>query len=231
MTGRTLLAGVLALLVLAGCGPNEAAQRAAFIEFLQTRIIAKPGIHVPKLTAEEATAFGDYAKHYAVIADFNGAMDRSVSQPMQQAIAAGAPRALGEIVTRRGDVAAVATGMAAIRAALDQQLATADAAHAALKQPEDLKAVYDKAYDRDVTMPARAMTEIFPEVDDAFKAILALADFIAAHPNAVKIQGSMIEVSDASLQAPLNAMLDALRAKNEAINKAQQRLDALVSGS
>ena len=33
------------------------------IQFLQERIVGKPGVHVPKLTAEQTAAFGDYAKH------------------------------------------------------------------------------------------------------------------------------------------------------------------------
>jgi len=229
MTGRAWL-GLLSLLALAGCGPNEATQRKAFIEFLQTRIVAKPGVHVPKLTAEETAAFGGYAKHYAVIADFNGALDSAVSQPLQQAIAAGAPRSLEEVVTRRQDIAAVAGGMAAIRAALDRQLAVADAAHAALDEPDDLKPVYDAAYARDVTMPAKAMADIFPDVDDAMKAILALADFLAAHQGVVTVHGSMIQTTDPALQPKLTAMLDAMRAKNEAIQKAQQKLRELVRG-
>jgi hypothetical protein len=230
MTGRALLAGLLALLALVACGPNEATQRKAFIEFLQTRIVAKPGVHVPKLTAEETAAFGDYAKHYAVIADFNAGLDRVVSQPLHQAIAAGAPRSLGEVVTRRQDIAAVATGMATIRAALDEQLKVADAAHAALKQPDDLKPVYDAAYARDVTMPATAMADIFPDVDEAMKAILALADFLAAHQAVVTVHGSLIQTTDPALQPRLTALLDTLRARNEAIQKAQQRLNTLVGG-
>jgi hypothetical protein len=234
MTGRPLsrlrLAGVLIALALLGCGDNEVTQRKAFIEFLQSRIIAKPGVHVPKLTAEETAAFGDYAKHYAVIADFNGNLDQVVSRPMQQALAKGTPHSLAEVMERRQDVAAVGEGMAKIRIALDQQLATADAAHAALKQPDDLKPVYDAAYARDVTMPAKAMADIFPDVDETMKSILALADFVAAHQGAVKIQGTMIQTSDPSLQPVLAAMIDKVREKSEAINKAQQRVNALITG-
>jgi hypothetical protein len=185
---------------------------------------------VPHLTAEETAAFGDYAKHYAVIADFNGNLDQAVSQPMLQAIAKGTPHSLAEVMARRQDVAAVGEGMATIRAALDQQLATADAAHAALKQPDDLKPVYDAAYARDVTMPAKAMADIFPEVDETMKSILVLADFVAAHQGAVKVQGAMIQTSDPSLQPALAAMIDKVREKGDAINKAQQRVKALIVG-
>jgi hypothetical protein len=226
MLVRTLRAAPVALCLLAltglvACGDDEPKQRKAFIEFLQARIVNKPGLHVPKLTAEETTAFGDYAKHYAVIANFNDNLSNSVSTPMTKALAAGMPRSLDDVVTRRSDIAALEGGFAKMREALDQQLGTADAAHAALKQPADLKPVYDAAYDRDVTQPAKVMAEVFPDADAAMKAILALADFIAAHP-AVKIQGSMIETSDPSLRQPLQTLLDAVRAKTDAINNAQR---------
>ena len=64
-------------MLLAACGDKEPEQRAAFTQFLQTRIIDKPGVRVPQLTAEEKS-FGDYAAHYAVITDFNSGMDASV---------------------------------------------------------------------------------------------------------------------------------------------------------
>jgi len=54
---------------------------------------------------------------------------------------------------------------------------------------------------------------------------------MAEHHDAIKIQGSMIETSDAALRPPLAAMVDALRAKSEAIRKAQQRLNAVIRGS
>lgn len=235
MTGRTLprlhLAIVLIAVALLGCGDKEAAQRKAFIEFLQSRIVAKPGIHVPKLTADETAAFGDYAKHYAVIADFNSALDQQVSKPLHQAVEAGAPRSLEDAVGRRKDIATMLGGMTAINAALDRQLATADAAHAALKQPDDLKPVYDAAYDRDVTQPAKAFAEIFPEAAGALKEFLEFADFVEQHRSAIRIQGSQIQLSDAALQPQLKKMMDGLSARQAGIQKAQQRLRSLAYGA
>jgi hypothetical protein len=74
------------------------------------------------------------------------------------------------------------------------------------------------------------MADIFPDVDETMKSILALADFVAAHQGAVKIQGTMIQTSDPSLQPVLAAMIDKVREKSEAINKAQQRVNALITG-
>ena len=97
---------LLAALGLGACGDDEPKQRTAFIQFLQERIVGKPGVHVPKLTAEQTAAFGDYAKHYAVIADFNAALDSEVGKPMQRAIEAGAPHSLEDLPGRRNDIAA-----------------------------------------------------------------------------------------------------------------------------
>jgi len=235
MIARTLprlhLAIALIAIALLGCGDNEATQRKAFIEFLQNRIVAKPGIHVPKLTTDETSAFGDYAKHYAVIAEFNTALDQQVSKPLHQAVEAGAPRSLEEAVGRRKDMATILGGMTAISAALDRQLAIADGARAALKQPDDLKTVYDAAYDRDVTQPAKAFAEIFPDAAGAMKEFLEFADFVEQHRGAIRIQGSQIQVSDAALQPQLKKMIDGLSARQEGIQRAQERLRKLAYGA
>jgi hypothetical protein len=232
---RLSYARVAVVLLLAAtgaiaCGDSEATQRKAFIDFLQTRIIAKPGVHVPKLTEQETAAFGPYAAHYAVIADFNAGLDEAVSKPMQRALTA-APRSLDQLAARRPEIAEIKGGMGALRGALDRQLAMADAARAALKQPDDLKPVYDAAYERDVTQPAKAFAEIFPDVDDAMASILAFADFLDQNREKVKVEGSTIRVTDPSVQARVQSLIDAMRAKQQAIQKAQQRLRDVVRGT
>ena len=73
-----LFAG-LALLGLSACS-NEAGERKAFIEFLQTRIVDQPGLRVPKLTDEEQKSLGRYAGQYAVIGDFNDSMGKAFNE-------------------------------------------------------------------------------------------------------------------------------------------------------
>jgi hypothetical protein len=221
---------VFLVLLTAGCD-DEPAQRKAFIDFLQTRILDKPGLHVPHLTPEQAKSFGDYAKQYAIITDFNDGLDKSVAKPMTEAINRGAVRSLDEVVTRHADFVAARDGIAQLRDAIDKQLAAADAAHAALKQPDDLKQVFDKAYERDVTIPAKAFADIFPDLSQALTAIVDLGDFITQHKDKVAIKGPMIETSDPALRSQLTALVAALTAKNEAIVKAQQHLRVVMNGS
>ena len=75
---RFFLAALVAGFGLAACGDSEPTQRKAFMDFLQTRIIDKPGRHVPMRSAEETKSFGDYAKQYEIILGFYNynAMDK-----------------------------------------------------------------------------------------------------------------------------------------------------------
>ncbi len=228
--------GALSLLLafsfaLVACGNNEAEQRKAFTTYLQTRVLDKPGIHVPKPTAEEKASFGDYAQHYAVITDFNEGMNQSVSQPMTQIMAKGGLRSIGDLVSRRDDIKSAKDGLGGLRTALDQQTAKADAARAQLKQPDDLKQVYDKAYDKTVTVPSATFKEVFPALDSVFDSALAIGSYIEQNKSKIQVSGSTISVTDPAVQAELNKMLQQLNGQSSAINAAQRKMQAMVRGS
>lgn len=228
--------GALSLLLafsmaLVACGNKEAEQRTAFIAFLQTRVLDKPGLRVPTPTAEEKTSFGDYAQHYAVITDFNEGMNQSVSKPMGDVMAKGALRSISDLASRRDDLKAAKDGLGGLRSALDQQVAKADAAHAKLKQPDDLKQVYDKAYDKTVTTPAATFKEVFPALDTVFDSALAIGDFLEKNKSKIQVSGSSVTVTDPAVQAELNNMLQQLNGQSAAINAAQRKMQAMVRGS
>ncbi|WP_369659825.1 DUF3053 domain-containing protein [Variovorax sp. V15] len=227
--------GAMSLLVafslaLVACGNKEAEQRKAFISFLQTRVLDKPGLRVPVPTAEEKASFGDYAQHYAVITDFNEGMNKSVSQPMTQIMAKGALRSIADLPARRDDLKAAKDGLGGLRTALDQQSARADAAHAQLKQPDDLKQVYDKAYAKTVTTPSATFKEVFPALDTVFDSALAIGDFMEKNKSKIQVSGSSVAVTDPTVQAELNKMLQQLNGQSAAINAAQQKMQAVVRG-
>ena len=214
----------------AGCD-DEAAQRKAFVDYLQARIIDKPGLHVPRPTEAEAKSFGPYARNYQIILDFNEGLSRSVVQPMQAAMQRGAMRSLDDVVNRGADVVAVRESFKQLHDALLKALATADAAHAALKQPNDLKAVFDTAYDRTVTIPAKTFDEIFPAMDQALGNILAMSDFLGQHKGQVHMNGSMLDISDPALRPQLQKILDAITQSQQAIAHAQQKINAVADGT
>ena len=107
----TLASIAFAALFLAGCGGNDGQQRAAFVSFLQTRVLDKPGVHVPRLTDEERARFGPYADQFAVITDFNKTMDQSISPKLSEAMRAGSITSLGDVVTHLAKLQAAKAGI------------------------------------------------------------------------------------------------------------------------
>ncbi|POA17861.1 DUF3053 domain-containing protein [Pseudomonas sp. FW300-N1A1] len=223
-----LLALALPLALIA-CGNDEPEQRTAFTKFLQTRIVDKPGVHVPRLTADESKAFGEYTTHYAVITDFNGGMD-AVVKPLGDLVQKGAVRSLSDVISRRDDIKGVQSGLNDMGAQLQQQRAKADSAHAQLKQPEDLKAVYDKAYDKTVSVPANTFLEVLPQINSTLDSSLKVADYVNAHKAQIEINGPVVKVQDPKVQAELNALLQDLNVQAKTVQQAQVRLQAVMLG-
>lgn len=223
-----ILAAALPL-VLAACGNKEPEQRAAFTQFLQTRIVDKPGVRVPQLTEEEKKSFGDYAAQYAVITDFNAGMDASV-KPLSGIMQKGSMRSLNDIVARRDDLKAVQASLNDMGAALKEQQAKADAARAQFKQPEDLKAVYDKAYEKTVSLPADTFRDVLPQLNATFDSSLKIADYVAAHAAQIDISGPIVKVQDPAVQAELNKLLQDLNAQAKNVQQAQTRMQAVMVG-
>jgi hypothetical protein len=228
---RTILACLAVSLALAACGPSEPDQRKAFIAFLQTEVLPRPGARVPNPNAEKQKTFGDYAGHYAVITRFHERMNASVATPMQQAMTNGVPRSIAEVVSRKADLAAVRAGFGAMRTALDEALAATEAERAALKQPDDLRTVYASVYDKLVTQPVTVFREIFPPTDDAFAAILAMAELVEGNKQAIRLNGSQLEVTNPALRARVQAALEAMASKQRAMTEAQQKMRRVLYGS
>jgi hypothetical protein len=226
----------LALVVVgfgvASCGDDEPAERKAFMSFLQTYVLNKPGVHVPTPTDADIKSFGIYADHYNVITKFTADPEMmAISSEMGKAVQAGAPRSLQEVVDRRQDVHVIRESMAKLRGALDQKFANAEAARDALKQPADLKAVFAAAFDRDVSDPARAFRNALPVVDEALDSVQKVAAFIVTHPKAVTISGSTVQVNDPKLRTEFNALLQGMNAKSQQLQDHQRRLRVVLTGS
>lgn len=229
--GLFLALCLAAVSVLSACGSKEPDQRAAFIQFLQTRIVDRPGVRVPRPNEDEKKSFGPYLADYSVITAFNDTLSNSVSKPMGELMSKGAFRSVGDVVARRGDIQLVKGELGNLSAALDKERARADAAHAAMKQPDDLKSVYDKAYGKTVTLPATTFMEVFPAVDATLDQTLRVADYLQLNRNKVQFSGGTVMTIDSETQGELNKLLEDLQARAEALSTAQGKLQALTYGS
>jgi hypothetical protein len=225
------LAGVLLLaLSAAACGDNEPEQRKAFIAFLQTRIVDKPGVHVAKPTEEEIKAFGPYAAHYAVMLDFLTDSDLSA---MNKKLNDALPtlRSAQDLVDHRVEVRAAGEKLGGVLNAMDAKFAETKKAREALKQPDDLKAVYDAAFDKVINKPVQGFHEVTPIAQEITAAAARLGDYIYAHRDTVKIVGTSPQATDRKTQNEVNALATALSSNGARYNEAQKRLRIILLGS
>ncbi|WP_426956355.1 DUF3053 family protein [Muricoccus radiodurans] len=227
-TTRRALLGLVPL-ALAGCG-SEADQRRAFIDFLRTRVADRPGLRVPVPSAEDRRAFGPYAAHWDVIAGFHEAMNAQVARPYSAMAGLASFRSLQDLVQHRDALATGREAVGRMRAALAAEFQRAEAARAALQQPGDLAPVYEAAYDKLVRAPARAFGAVFPLMEDALASTERLGDTIAANLVRVQISGSTIETREAGLRTQLDAQLREVRARGQALQEAQRRLQDMIAG-
>ena len=229
---RTALAAALVggALLLAGCFGNEPAQRVAFIEFLQKRIIDKPGLHIPIMSDQDVSNLGPYADHYRIMNGFHHRLDAAISKDFARAMQIGSPRSIEELVQHRALLPTVTQGMAKMKTAIDEALADADAAHAALKQPPDLKIVYDKAYDHMVTKPANVFRELIPIMTSGLPIIEKLAAFLDEHRGTIEYRGGMPYTRDARLRPQLEALMQEAVKVSEASAEGKRKLQAMAEG-
>jgi hypothetical protein len=114
---------VFALMTLAfslgGCS-KEPAQRQAFIDFLQRRIIDKPGLHIPIMSDQDIANFGPYADQYRIMNGFHHRMNDSITQDLVRAMQNGAPRSLQELASHREILPVLKSGMASMKSELDK---------------------------------------------------------------------------------------------------------------
>jgi len=217
---------------LAACGDSEADQRKAFIHFLQVFIVDKPGVHVPRPTDEDIRSFGPYAAHYAVITNFTANPEMvGVGAKMVQVTQKTSIHSIQELVDHRAEIKSVSADLANLREAMNREFAKASAARDALEQPDDLKAVFDKAFDKDVAAPVKAFNEAIPLAVDIAAVSVKLGDYIDSHRDRVVVSGTSVGGKDAQTVKELNEFLRALSVDGTKFQGAQQRLHDTLQGS
>jgi hypothetical protein len=219
---------------LASCGDSEPDQRKAFIKFLQ-EVNNRSGIHflIPK--ADEEKAFGPYAAHYAIILDYSKAME-AASQEFADHIRklgvgpASRPRNLEQMAAAPNDLVVAKQEVEKIEQAAEARLAKINADRSALKQPDDLKAVYDKTFDKLITAPTLAFEKSDKALDEGIDASIKLVDYVNSHRSKLTISGTQIQAKDQRTLDDINALLKAHEAAGERFAAAQRDGDRVLRG-
>lgn len=219
------LAPVVALLVvfqLTACGDKEQEQRKAFIDYLQNTVM-RSGQNLPTLSEDQRQKFGNYANDYGIIVTFSRQLKQSINDGLAPAVNTIAQiRVPQDYLQQKGALQQAAGSLNSVTQQIQAAKATADTAQAALKQPDDLKAVYNKVYAQDVTQPANALLPVVPSLAGFTQDIAAVGDFLAQ-------QGTQVAFANGSVQLPTqqqvtqyNALMTGLLGKQQALVDAQK---------
>ena len=226
---------ILFAAALTSWGNSEADQRKAFIAFLQD-INNRPGIHFLVPTANDEKVFGPYLQHYAIILDFDKDMKAPMDDFAAQIIKLGfgpnpAPRTIEQMAAAPADLTAAKDAVDKMEQVIETRLAKATADRAALKQPDDLKAVYDKTFDKLVTAPAMAMENSAKALDGGVDAALVLVNYINAHRTKLVVSGMQIQAKDQRTLDELQPLMKAYQDAGERFVAAQRQSDRVLQGN
>lgn len=203
---------------LAACGDNEPEQRKAFSEFLQTKVIQGTKVRLPALTEDQKKSFGKYASDYELLTGFtdqlNAAFSKSMESSMNELRTLNSMKAM---VDNREKVVKAQTETQAVDAKLDEIIKSTNDKYAELKLPEDLKPVYDQAYSKVVTQQSGLAKETLTLLNETFKDILKISDFLKAQGDKVEYRGQIVQFTD-------QGALDKFNEMNKSLQKNQQEL-------
>jgi Protein of unknown function (DUF3053) len=211
---------------LAACGGSEEEQRKAFIQFLQTRIVDKPGIAIPQPTAEEKIAFGRYAADYDVILNFANSADPATAY---RKFNYSLPRmdTASNMLARRAENRLAGRRIRAVLKNCYDRAAEAQEARAGLKLPDDLKSVYNAAFEKVITTPVEGLKKIAPIAQKLAKAAADLGDYLYIHPDKVLANGNNFQIADTATHDSLVALTDELNANRKLFFAEQARLQPI----
>ncbi len=99
-----------------------------------------------------------------------------------------------------------------------------------LHQPADLKRVYDTAYVRMVTLPARVFRELLPMINKSLPPIEALAAYLDEHRDAIQFQGNNLTVNSPDVRAKLAALMEDAAKAGEQADVGKRKLRAMAEG-
>lgn len=223
------LAGV-AFIFVSGCAPSEEQQAKSFADFLDQRILDKPGLHVPALTDEERRSFGRFAEDYAVLSGFQAELNTAVKDYAAKLHTVPPRPSVGEIAKYKPDFVAARDFMMKIDRELDGALARAQAARAGLKQPELVASRFSQAFERMVVAPHKVARAIIPPTVNLLDAEIAIADFVAAHQADIVANSFVVEVNNPEVRKELQSLLDAYKAKVPELNTLREKVNSVMHG-
>jgi len=219
-----LLAPFMALMLvfqLTGCGDKEADQRKAFIDFLQNTAM-RSGEHLPALSEDQKQRVGNYASDYAIVYGFSQQVNRAVDNGLKPVVdELSAIRAPQDYLTRRDSLRQASGSLEVLAQQIQTAKTQADSSKAGLKQPAELKTVYDNLYNKVVTQPADTLLPLLPALQKLSQDAVQTGDFLQQQSSQVTFNGQTIQFPTQQQATQYNTLMSNISANAHALGQAQ----------
>ncbi len=215
------LVALLLALQITGCGDKEPEQRKAFIDFLQNTVM-RSGEHLPSLSEDQKQRFGNYTADYAIIYGFSQQVNKAVEEGIRPVVDSLSAIHVPQDYLARRDVLRQSSGSLNI---LFQQIQSAksqaDGSKTALKQPSELKGVYDKIYNNVVSQPANTLIPLLPSLLSLSQNVVQAGDFLQQQGTRVSFDNNGVQFPTQEQAGQYNAIMSELATKIPALSQAQ----------
>lgn len=193
---RSLLIIIIILVTglhLSGCSDPEPRQREAFIVFLQTEIINKSRVNLPPLTSQKQEEIGSYLQYYQLLTSFNQQL-KIVFTPLEQSIRAIQPmNTVSQLIDQQQQINDVLANIKMTQQAMDKVIISSKEAYDALVLPEEVKKVFDDAFNKVVINEVEMAKQVLPLMTNVYTSMQRVIDF-------VKLKGNKLSINNASIQ-------------------------------
>ncbi|MFG1174691.1 DUF3053 domain-containing protein [Erwiniaceae bacterium CAU 1747] len=212
------------VLQLTGCGDKEADQRKAFIDFLQNTVM-RSGEHLPSLSEDQKQKFGNYVSDYAIIYGFSQQVNKAVDNGLKPVVdELSAIRTPQDYLTRRDSLRQASGSLGVLNQQIQAAKTQADSSRATLKQPEDLKTVYDNVFSKVVTQPADALMPLLPALQTLSQDVVQAGDFLQQQGTRVSFNGGAVQFPTQDQASAYNTLMSNLSMNAQALTQAQNLL-------
>ena len=221
---RIWLLGIAGVFILTSCFNAAAEQRQAFIQMLQAGILDQQGVRVPRLTPEQRELLGsDYGKQYDILYNFSKknvlyTAWTAVLKPVKTILQSDIPAERQEKL----DTAIQATHrvLNTLNAAYNKTVTKKNA----LIQAEELKAVYDRVFNKVVSAPVIMAQSCITDLKRFLESVKDVNDFVLAHPNGVRYRGNRVILKGTQYEKDISSLL---RKQKRQFDVLQQRVEQI----
>jgi len=212
---------VLCAFFTGACKKQEQEQRKAFIEFLETEVMAAgtDGVQMSDAVRKKVGSFG---RHFDVIAMYSkelGDINARLAGEKTR-IAAYGPISMDKLGSERARLEQIVAALSRGLQNIDAVRAKADAAKAALKQPEDVQAAFNRAYAKEVSEYAVASQALYAVQKDFYAEALRMGVLLEKHKEKIQFKNNTVTIDEQALLNEYNALQKSLQEKSQKMQAA-----------